>query len=54
MTAYETLLVEVSDRVAVITLDRAEVRNAINARSRPTCGPRSTISVPTARSVPWC
>ncbi|MFE7224053.1 enoyl-CoA hydratase/isomerase family protein [Nocardioides sp. NPDC057577] len=32
MTTYETLLVEVSDRVAVITLNRPEVRNAINAR----------------------
>ncbi|SDK06794.1 Enoyl-CoA hydratase/carnithine racemase [Nocardioides sp. YR527] len=32
MTTYETLLVEVSDRVAVITLNRPEVRNAINAQ----------------------
>lgn len=32
MTTYETLLVEVSDRVAVITLHRPEVRNAINAQ----------------------
>ncbi len=32
MTTYETLLVEVSDRVAMITLHRPEVRNAINAQ----------------------
>lgn len=32
MTTYETLLVEVSDRVAVITLNRPDVRNAINAQ----------------------
>lgn len=32
MTTCETLLVEVSDRVAVITLNRPEVRNAINAQ----------------------
>ncbi|MFJ9392041.1 enoyl-CoA hydratase/isomerase family protein [Nocardioides sp. NPDC101246] len=32
MTTYETLLVEVNDRVAVITLNRPEVRNAINAQ----------------------
>ena len=29
---YETLLVETSDRVAVVTLNRPEVRNAINAQ----------------------
>lgn len=32
MTTYETLLIEVSDRVAVVTLNRPEVRNAINAQ----------------------
>jgi enoyl-CoA hydratase/carnithine racemase len=32
MTTYQTLRVSVSDRVAVITLDRPEVRNAINAQ----------------------
>lgn len=32
MTTYQTLRVTVSDRVAVITLDRPEVRNAINAQ----------------------
>ncbi|WP_040791753.1 enoyl-CoA hydratase/isomerase family protein [Nocardia paucivorans] len=29
---YETLLVDVTDRVAVVTLNRPEVRNAINAQ----------------------
>ena len=32
MTTYQTLRVAVTDRVAVITLDRPEVRNAINAQ----------------------
>lgn len=32
MSTYETLLVEVADRVAVVTLNRPGVRNAINAR----------------------
>jgi enoyl-CoA hydratase/carnithine racemase len=30
--AYETILVDIEDRVAFITLDRPEVRNAINAQ----------------------
>lgn len=32
MTDYETLLVDVRDRVAVVTINRPEVRNAINAQ----------------------
>lgn len=32
MSTYETLLVEVADRVAVVTLNRPGVRNAINAQ----------------------
>jgi enoyl-CoA hydratase/carnithine racemase len=31
-TTYETLLVDVRDRVALVTLNRPEVRNAINAQ----------------------
>lgn len=32
MSTYETLLIEVADRVAVVTLNRPGVRNAINAQ----------------------
>ena len=32
MTSYDTILVEIADRVAVITLNRPDVRNAINAQ----------------------
>lgn len=32
MRTYETLLVDVTDRIAVVTLNRPEVRNAINAQ----------------------
>lgn len=32
MSDYETLLVDVRDRVAVVTINRPEVRNAINAQ----------------------
>lgn len=32
MTTYQTLRVDVSDRIALVTLNRPEVRNAINAQ----------------------
>lgn len=32
MSTYETVLVDTEDRVAVITIDRPAVRNAINAQ----------------------
>lgn len=32
MSSYETILIDTEDRVAVITLDRPDVRNAINAQ----------------------
>lgn len=32
MTSYDTLLVDVRDRVAVVTINRPDVRNAVNAQ----------------------
>ena len=52
MNTAEPVLVEVADRVAVITLNRPEARNALNRAVRKALPrPRSSAVTPTTTST---
>ena len=50
----DVVLIDVSDRFAVVTLNRPDTRNALNPPSRPRCPRRSRRAMGATTSTPSC